>query len=192
MNLRMLLLALALPLAACQPPAPPAPLAGAKIGGPFTLVDQDGRTRTERDFAGKYRIMYFGYTFCPDVCPVDVRNLAQGYRKFADSDPDRAAKVVPVFVTVDPERDTVEIVKGFVNAFDPALVGLTGTVAQTTAAAKAYAVPFELRKEAGKDAYLVDHGRAAYLMDPAGQPIALLSQDQKPDVIAGELDKWVR
>ena len=192
MNLRSLIAALTLALAACQQPVPPAPLAGAKIGGPFTLVDQDGRTRTERDFAGRWRIMYFGYTFCPDVCPVDMRNLAQGYRKFADANPERAARVVPIFVTVDPDRDTPEIVKGFVRAFDPAVVGLTGTTEQVAAAAKAWVVVYQLNKKPGQEAYLVDHSRAAYLMDPDNKPVALLSQDEKPAVIAAELDKWVR
>lgn len=192
MNLRSLIAVLTLALAACQQPVPPAPLAGAKIGGPFTLVDQDGRTRTERDFAGRWRIMYFGYTFCPDVCPVDMRNLAQGYRKFADANPERAARVVPIFVTVDPDRDTPEIVKGFVRAFDPAVVGLTGTTEQVAAAAKAWVVVYQLNKKPGQEAYLVDHSRAAYLMDPDNKPVALLSQDEKPAVIAAELDKWVR
>ena len=87
------------------PRAPLGPLAGAQIGGPFTLVDQDGRTVTEKDFAGRYRLVYFGYTFCPDVCPLDVQKLATAMRTFEKQDPDRAAKVVPVFITVDPERD---------------------------------------------------------------------------------------
>lgn len=192
MNLRLSLLPL-LMLAACQAAPPPPPLEGARIGGPFTLVDQDGQTRTDKDFAGKYRIMYFGYTFCPDVCPVDMRNLAQGYRAFANADPEKGKRVVPVFVSVDPERDTAAIIKQFVGVFDPAVVGLTGTKAQIDAVTKAYAVPYHLNKKSPTDeAYLVDHGRVAYLMDPDGKPIALLSQDAKPAVIAGELAKWVK
>lgn len=192
MNLRLSLLPV-LMLAACQAAPPPPPLEGAKIGGPFTLVDQDGKTRTDRDFAGKYRIVYFGYTFCPDVCPVDMRNLAQGYRAFANANPEKGKRVVPIFVSVDPERDTPAILKQFVSVFDPAVVGLTGTKAQIDAVTKAYAVPYQLNKKSPTDdAYLVDHGRAAYLMDPDGKPVALLSQDQKPAVIAGELAKWVK
>lgn len=193
MNFRLSLLPL-LMLAACQatPSAPP-PLEGAKIGGPFTLVDQNGQKRTDRDFAGKYRIMYFGYTYCPDVCPVDVRNIAQGYRQFAKENPAMADRVVPIFITVDPERDTPEAVKQFVSAFDPALVGLTGTPEQVAAAAKAYVVVYHLNKKTPDDtAYLVDHSRAAYLMDPDGKPVALLSHDEKPAVIAAQLAKWVK
>jgi len=193
MNLRFLLIPLLL-LASCQSgPNDQAPLAGARIGGAFAMVDQDGRPRTDRDFAGKYRIMYFGYTFCPDVCPVDVAHLSAGYRAFSKSDPARATRVVPIFVTVDPARDTPAALKQFTAAFDPALVGLTGTPAQVASITKAFGVVYQVQKpEAGSSSYLVDHSRAAYLMDPEGKPIALLSQDAKPEVIAGELAKWVK
>lgn len=191
MNLRRVLFPLLL-LTGCQAATSQAPLAGARIGGPFTLTDQNGQTRTDRDFTGKYRIMYFGYTFCPDVCPVDVAKLVAGYRAFAKADPARAARVVPIFVTVDPARDTPQALKSFTSAFDPALVGLTGTPAQIAAVTKAYAVIVEIDKKPGNPNYLVDHSRAAFLMDPQGQPIALLSQEAKPDVIAGELSKWVK
>ena len=83
------------------------------LGGPFTLTDQDGRTRTDRDFAGRYRIMYFGYTFCPDVCPTDMQTVGAGLRLFEAKDPVRGAKVVPIFVTVDPKRDTPAVLKAF-------------------------------------------------------------------------------
>lgn len=192
MNLRLSLLPL-LTLAACQAAPSPPPLEGAKIGGPFTLVDQDGRSRTDKDFAGKYRIVYFGYSFCPDVCPVDLRNLAQGYRAFANANPEKGKRVVPMFITVDPERDTPAVMKQYVATFDPALVGLTGTTEQVAAAAKAYVVVYALNKKSPTDeSYLVDHSRAAYLMDPDGKPVALLSQDEKPAVIAGQLAKWVK
>jgi protein SCO1 len=191
MNLRLSPVLLLL-LAACQAPTTPPPLAGARIGGPFALIDQNGQPRSDRDFAGKYRIMYFGYTYCPDVCPVDVARLTAGYRAFAKADPARAARVVPIFVSVDPERDTPAVLKQFTVAFDPALVGLTGTPAQIAAVTKAYGVPVQLNKQPGNAAYLVDHGRAAYLMDPENKPVALLSQEAKPDVIAGELARWVK
>jgi protein SCO1 len=192
MNLRAALFSLVL-LAGCQAQVTEAPLAGARIGGPFTLTDQNGKARSDRDFTGKYRIMYFGYTFCPDVCPADVAHLVAGYRAFAKADPARAARVVPVFVTVDPERDTPEALKAFTSAFDSALVGLTGTGDQIAAVAKAYAVVVQIQKPSpGNPNYLVDHSRAAYLMDAEGKPLALLSQDAKPDVIAGELSKWVK
>ena len=188
MNLRVLIPLLL--LTACQPPR--APLADARIGGPFTLIDQNGRVRTDSDFAGKYRIMYFGYTHCPDVCPVDVGHLAAGYRAFAMGDPTRGSRVVPVFVSVDPTRDTPAVLKEFTGNFDPALVGLTGTTAQVAAIAREYGVAYQIVPGATAGTYLVDHTRAAFLMGPAGEPLALLSHEAKPDVIAGELAKWVR
>ncbi len=191
MNLLVLLTALL--LAACQAIiTDQPPLLGANIGGPFTLIDQNGRPRTDRDYTGKYRIMYFGYTFCPDVCPLDVAHLAAGYRAFAKADPVRAARVVPIFVTVDPARDTPTALKQFTAAFDPALVGLTGSVNQIETVTKAYGVAYQVEKTPGSSSYLVDHSRAAFLMGPDGKPIALLSQDAKPDVIAGELARWVK
>ncbi len=191
MNVRPVLLS-ALLLAACQAAAPEPPLAGARIGGPFALTDQNGRVRTDRDFVGKYRIMYFGYTFCPDVCPVDVAKLTAGYRAFAQRDPARAARIVPVFVSVDPDRDTPAVLKQFTAAFDPAWVGLSGTAAQVATIAKGYGVVYAAQKKPGNPNYLVDHSRTAYLMDPDGKPLALLSQDGRPEIIADELAKWVR
>ena len=191
MNLRYVFFPMLL-LAGCQAATPQGPLEGARIGGPFTLIDQNGKARTDRDFVGKYRIMYFGYTFCPDVCPVDVAKLIAGYRAFTKADPSRAALVIPIFVTVDPARDTPQALKSFTSAFDPALVGLTGTPTQIAAVTKAYAVIVQIQKKPGNPNYLIDHSRAAFLMDPQGQPIALLSQEAKPDVIAGELSKWVK
>lgn len=193
MNLCAVLILLSLVLMSCGRGDPgPVPLAGTRIGGPFALVDQDGRPRTERDFAGKYRIMYFGYTFCPDVCPVDMAHIAAGYRAFADRDPVRASRTVPIFVSVDPARDTPKVLKAFTAAFGPQVVGLTGTPDAIAATARAYGIAYSVQKEPGASDYLVGHSRVTYLMDPDNKPIALLSQDEKPAVIAGELDKWVR
>lgn len=188
------LAALTLSLAACggapaQKSLADAPLAGASIGGPFTLVDGNGKTVTERDFAGKYRIMYFGYTFCPDVCPVDVQNIG-GAMKLLDKDkPALSAKIVPIFVTIDPARDTPAVVKQFTSAFYPRMVGLTGTAAQVDAAAKAFRVPYQKRET--KSGYLMDHGRQAYLMGPNGEPIALLPQEESPQAIVAEIERWI-
>lgn len=173
-------------------PAGEPPLAGAAIGGPFTLTDQDGKTVKDTDFAGKYRIVYFGYTFCPDVCPVDVQRLMQGYRAFEKDDAAAAAKVQPLFISIDPARDDAAALKAFVGNFHPKLIGLSGTPEQTAAVAKEYAVYY--RKAEGGDAenYMMDHSNAAYLMGPDGKPIALLPQDGKPEEIAQTLATWVR
>jgi len=196
MNARLLLpLTILLATAGCggseQPVASP-PLAGARIGAPFALTDQNGRTVRDSDFAGKYRIMYFGYTYCPDVCPVDVRNIGAGLKAFEERDPASAAKVVPIFVTVDPARDTPPVLKQFVSAFHPRMVGLTGSAADIAAVAKGYGIFFEKGKAAPGGGYMVDHTRQAYLMGPDGAPIALLPAEQGGDAVAAELARWIR
>jgi protein SCO1/2 len=190
MNNRLLLLT-ALALAGCGPASPPqrAPLEGARIGGPFALVDQDGRTVTDRSFAGKYRLMYFGYTFCPDVCPQDMANVGAGLKLLERSDPALARRVVPVFVTVDPERDTPAVLKQFVANFHPRMVGLTGSPQALGTAEKAYAV-YAKKGEARPGGYLMDHTRQVYLMDPDGRPLALIPAEKGSQAVADEIARW--
>jgi protein SCO1/2 len=195
MTFRPFLFALPLLLAACgQGAASPsqAPLAGARIGGPFTLTNQDGRQISDRDFAGRYRLMYFGYTYCPDVCPVDLQKLMAGYKQLEGSDPEIAAQVAPIFVSVDPERDTPPVLKQYVSAFHPKLTGLTGTPDQIAQIAKEYAIVYSKEAKPGATDYLVNHSRVAYLFGPKGDPIALIPQDGAPDAIAAELKRWVQ
>lgn len=188
------LLPLALALGACgdaaTAPAEKPPLAGASIGGPFTLTDKDGRTVRWNDFAGKYRIVYFGYTFCPDACPMDVQAMMKGFAKFEQAKPGLAKEVQPIFISIDPARDTPKVVGEFAAAFSPRLIGLTGTDQQVAEAAKAFAAYYAKGKESG-GGYLMDHSRAAYLMDRDGKPLAMLSVDKSPDAVAAELGKWV-
>lgn len=190
----MLLAGGALALAGCQPGPPAAeepPLAGAAIGGDFALTASDGRTVAWDDFAGKYRVVYFGYAFCPDVCPTDMQRVAQGLKALKASDPDKAAKIQPIFITIDPERDTPAVVGEFAAAFSPDIIGLTGTPDQIAAAAKAFKV-FYAKGEAVKGGgYLVDHSNIVYLFGPAGEPLATLPVDMGADAVAAELDKWV-
>ncbi|AYJ86622.1 SCO family protein [Sphingomonas paeninsulae] len=180
-------------LAACSPAvAPTPPLAGARIGGPFTLTDENGKKVSDRDFAGRYRIVYFGYTFCPDVCPTDVANLMHGWQLLGKTDPARANKIQSMFITVDPARDTPDTLKSFTANFDPRLIGLTGTPEAIAAVTKAYGVAVSVQKPTAPGVYFVDHTNAAYLMDPDGKPLALLPSDGTPKAIADELSKWVK
>lgn len=192
---RMILsLLLPLSLLACNGESQPAdvrpPLEGAAIGGPFTLIDKDGKEVRWADFAGSYRIVYFGYTFCPDACPMDLQAMMAGFRKFEAVHPDLAAKVQPMFISIDPERDGPEQVGQFAAAFHPRLLGLTGTPEQVATAAKAFAA-YYARGEDTAGGYLMDHSRIAYLMDPDGKPLAMLPVDKEPDAVAAELEKWV-
>jgi protein SCO1/2 len=180
-----------LALLACSPTQAPSrpPLEGARIGAPFTLTDQDNRSFSDARLAGKYRIIYFGYTFCPDVCPADVQNIAAGLKLVEKSDPALGARIVPVFVTIDPARDTPAVLKQFVSAFHPRMVGLTGTPGSIAKVAKDFAIYYQ-RGEGTAGGYLMNHSRQAYLMSPDGKPLALLPQEGPPQAIADEITRW--
>ncbi|OYW23384.1 MAG: SCO family protein [Sphingomonas sp. 32-62-10] len=168
------------------------PLAGARIGGPFTLTDQNGKIVRDTDFAGKYRIIYFGYSYCPDVCPIDVQNIALAMRALDKSDPALSARVVPIFITVDPARDTPAALKQFAGAFSPRLIALTGTQAQIDAVKKRFAIYSEAKPKRPDGGYIVDHSRLAYLFGPKGEPLALLPQDKSPDEIVNAIKRWAK
>ncbi|MEP7349737.1 MAG: SCO family protein [Sphingorhabdus sp.] len=198
-------LAFILTLAACnkvpsQAPLSSAPLAGAAIGGDFTLTDQNGKKRSYVEFDGQYRIVYFGYTNCPDICTPDVQNLMAGLKAFEKTAPELAKKIQPIFITVDPKRDTPEILKQFTSAFHPRLIGLTGTETEITDAAKKFAVYYDRVEGSQPDAYVMSHSQAPYLMGPDGKPLAILPADLPKtetnegaaDLVAADLAKWVR
>lgn len=166
------------------------PLAGAAIGGPFTLADKAGREVRWQDFQGKYRIVYFGYTFCPDACPLDVQVMMQGFAAFERDKPKLAAQVQPIFISIDPARDTPAVVGEFAGHFSQRLLGLTGTAAQVDQAAKAFSAYYAKGKQTG-GGYLMDHSRVAYLMGRKGEPISMLPVDKGPQAVAAELAKWV-
>ncbi len=173
-------------------PADAAPLAGAPIGGDFSLVDQDGNTVSNDSLKGSYRLVYFGYSFCPDVCPVDVQRMMKGFAAFEKASPALAAKVQPLFITVDPERDTQDALKVFVAAFHPLLIGLTGSLEAIEDVKNTYRV--YAAKGEGSDAenYLMDHSAYIYLMNPDGTPIMFFERADTADAIATGLTKWVK
>lgn len=191
--LSLLTLVLSLLIAGCSPASDEAPpLAGASIGGPFTLVNQDGQQVSNTDFEGQYRLIYFGFTYCPDVCPVDLQLIGQGLRQLEQSDPEVAAKVQPIFISVDPARDTPEVLKEYVAAFHPRLIGLTGTPDQIAEVAKRYGVYYMKEEAEGASDYLVNHSRAAMLFGAEGEPVAIIPHDQGAAAIAEELKRWVK
>ena len=187
--------ACALALSACSQnsqPASPPPLEGADIGGDFTLTGEDGKPVSWGDFGGQYRTIYFGYTFCPDVCPVDVQRAMAVLKQFEKSDPARAAKVQPLFVSVDPARDTPEVLTEFTGAFHPRLIGMTGSKEELDQITKDFAAYYSIGEPNEAGGYLVDHTSITYLFGPEGEPIAILPTDAGPEAVAQELDKWVR
>jgi protein SCO1/2 len=137
---------------------------GAAVGGAFTLVGSDGRPVTDQAFRGKLLLVYFGYTYCPDVCPTTLNNIAQALVQLGP----QAGAVEPVFISVDPKRDTPQAIGQYVKSFDPRIIGLTGTAAQIAAVAKEYHVYYAPQPAQNGD-YLVDHSSLVYLMDRDGK-----------------------
>jgi len=191
--LNLFALILSILLAGCSPSEEEAPpLAGAAIGGGFTLTNQDGERVSDTDFAGRYRILYFGFTYCPDVCPVDLQMIGQALRQLEQSDPKIAAKIQPIFISVDPERDTPAVLKQYVAAFHPRLIGLTGSPDEIAEVAKRYGIYYSKEQAEGASDYLVNHTRIAFLFGPEGEPIAILPHDEGADAIVKELKRWVK
>lgn len=138
----------------------------ALVGGPFTLTDQDGRKVTDKDFLGKYMLVFFGYTYCPDLCPTELQVMSAAL----DSLGAKADAIQPIFISFDAERDTPEVLKQYVSNFHPRLVGLTGTPEEIAVAAKAYRVYYsKVPGSSAPDTYLMDHSTITYLMDPQGK-----------------------
>jgi cytochrome oxidase Cu insertion factor (SCO1/SenC/PrrC family) len=157
----------------------------ALIGGPFQLTDQDGNTVTDQTYQGKLMLIYFGFTYCPDACPT-----ALGVMSAALDQLDVAAeRVVPILITVDPERDTPQVLKDYVSNFHPRMVGLTGTPEQVAQVAKAYRVFYQKASGATGEEYLMDHTLLIYLMDGEGKYVTHFGPDAKPEQIADEIRK---
>jgi cytochrome oxidase Cu insertion factor (SCO1/SenC/PrrC family) len=154
------------------------------IGGPFNLVDGDGKPVSNADFRGKLMLIYFGYTHCPDACPTALQDMADALDKVG---PDAAQQIAPIFITIDPERDTVGYIKGYAEQFDPRLVGLTGSADQVAAAARAYRVYF--RKSTQDADYLMDHSSIIYLMGRDGKFLGHFTHQTSPEQMAAAIKK---
>jgi protein SCO1/2 len=160
----------------------------ALVGGPFSLTDQDGRRVTEKDFLGRYMLVFFGFTYCPDICPTELQVMTAALDAMGPA----AEKIQPVFVSVDPERDTPEVMKAYVANFGPRLIGLTGTPEEIAAMAKAYRVYYA--KAANQNApgdYLMDHSSIIYLMDEDGSFVKHFAYTTDVEKLTSELKKAV-
>jgi protein SCO1 len=165
----------------------PVPSAGASaIGGPFSLVDQDGRPVTDQDLRGRPFLVFFGFTHCPDVCPTALFEISEVLGKLG---PD-AQKVSALFVTVDPERDTPAAMKDYLSSFNPRLVGLTGDAAAIAAVAKEYRVYVKKVPLDGGD-YTMDHTALVYLMDKNGKFVAPFNLKRTSEDAAAELRRYL-
>jgi cytochrome oxidase Cu insertion factor (SCO1/SenC/PrrC family) len=160
----------------------------ATIGGPFTLTRHDGKRVTDADFRGKYMLVYFGFTHCPDVCPTALQVASAALDKVGS----KAAGVTPVFVSVDPERDTPESLKDYVSSFHKSFVGLTGSAQEIAAVAKSYRVYYQRVNDAKSTAgYTFDHSSIIYLMGPDGKFVTHFTHATSPDTMATALAKYL-
>lgn len=159
------------------------------FGGPFQLTDELGRQVNQDTYAGKFMLVYFGYSYCPDICPTDLTIMAMALDALGDG----ADRVQPLLVSVDPRRDTPEALREFTDAFHPNLIGLTGTEAEVAAAAKAYRVHrrrFQMEGMSGED-YLVDHSTLTYLMGPDGRFVTMFPRGTTAEKMTETLRKYV-
>jgi protein SCO1/2 len=157
------------------------------FGGPFSLVDHEGRARTEKDFRGRFMLLTFGYTHCPDVCPTNLNAMAAALDMLGAE----AARITPVFISVDPARDTPAVLKRHLENFGPRFVGLTGSPAQVLAAARAYRVHIRLYRRQGHPGRQVDHGSLIYLIGPDGRFRTLFPYDTPPERMARVLRRYL-
>lgn len=192
-------LPIAVLLAACQgsaPPPGPSPdgvdLRGAPIGGPFTLTGETGQPVRWDSFRGRYRILYFGYAYCPDICPTDLQRAMAGLKQFERASPGLGAQIQPLFVSVDPERDTPAVLTEFTANFHPRLIGMTGEPETLKQVAKTFATSFSKGEVQPGGGYLMNHQGLTYLFDPQGKPLGTLPTDKGPEAVAAELARWVR
>ena len=179
-----LVLCLSVVLLVAQRGSVPVPQASA-VGGQFKLIDQNGRTVTEQDMKGKPFLVFFGFTHCPDVCPTALFDISEVFRKLGP-DADRAAAL---FITVDPERDTPEVIKNYLSSFDPHLRGLTGEQAAVDGVIKAYRA--YAKKVPNPDgSYSMDHTALVYLMDKEGRFVTPFNLKRRPEDSAADLRRY--
>ncbi len=158
------------------------PMAAPSIGGAFTLIHHDGKTVTDKDFAGKYLLIYFGFASCPAICPTELQKMTEAYRALPKKWQER---IQPIFISVDPERDTPEVLKNYVGLFMPELIGLTGSVEQINDVKKTYKV-YAAKVPEG-DTYTMDHSSFIYYMGLSGQPLAMYKTSDTAETMAKQI-----
>lgn len=150
------------------------------FGGPFTLVNQDGETVTDKNYEGQWRMLYFGFTFCPAICPTELQKMATALEELGEA----GEQITPIFISVDPERDTPAVMKQYVALFHPRLVGLTGTVEQVEAVKKSYKIFATKVKDETMSDYTVDHSSFIYLLSPDNDLVRIFrTQDPVEEIV---------
>lgn len=159
-----------------------------EIGGPFALTDHTGRQVTEKDYLGNFTLVFFGYTFCPDVCPTELGDIALALDELGDL----SLAVTPVMISIDPERDTPAVLAEYVPLFHERLVGLTGTAEQVKDVADAYRIFFRRVDDPDYSYYLMDHTSFVYLLNPEGKVVSLLRYGTPPEEMASMIRRQLR
>lgn len=163
-----------------------APSAGAStaglegLGGSWSLTDHNGKGVTDRDYAGKFRLMFFGFTYCPDVCPTELKRLTLVLEALGDE----AARIAPLFVTIDPERDSPQVLKDYLGRFDERFIGLTGSVKQIEHMEDIYKVYAAKAQDPAHTEYMMNHSALVYLIGPDGKVLHLFHSSDAPDQMA--------
>ena len=163
--------------------------AAVQIGGPFELVDQHGATRTDADFRGSYLLIFFGYTYCPDLCPTTLLKMTDALEELAVRSPAKADHVIPILVSFDPDRDTPEVLRGYAESFHPRLVALTGTPRALAKVGRTYGVRYARVPAGAPSEYLMDHTSFVYLMGPDGKYIEHFEKDASVDDLVDALQR---
>ena len=182
---------LALFVAACGPNHPrfqTSDVTGVSFGRDFQLTDHNGKPRTLADFRGKVVVVFFGYTQCPDVCPTTLSDLAAALQKLGAD----ANRVQVLFVTVDPERDTPELLSHYVPAFNPTFLGLSGDAAATAATAREFKILYQKQPGSTPGSYAMEHSAGTFIFDPQGRLRLFASHGQGPDVFAHDIRELMR
>lgn len=163
------------------------PVSTDTFGGPFTLTDHNGKIVTEKSWPGQYKLMYFGFTYCPAICPTELQKITAALNKMGD----KAKPVQPLFITVDPERDTAKKMKDYIASFHPSIVGLTGTQAQIDAMLKTYKIYAAKVQDPSMTDYTVDHSTFVYFIAPDGRLLHIFKLDDTADILAATMNAWI-
>ena len=169
----------------------PLPVAGLELGGPFSLTDHTGKAVTEADYAGQHQLIYFGFTYCPAICPTELQKVSRVIKALEKNKPELATKLQPLFITVDPERDTVEVMHDYVSLFHPKLIGLTGTQPQIDFISKAYRIFARKVDDPTQNDYTMDHSSYLYLMGTDNELLGIYRMDDDADYIYDDVLKRI-
>lgn len=160
---------------------------GSQVGGPFALVNQDGEAVTEQNFAGKYKLIYFGFTYCPAICPTELQKITRVLKELGPA----GENIQPLFISVDPERDTPKVIKDYISMFDKRFVALTGTPAQIDQVKKDYRIYANKVQDENNSDYTVDHSSFIYLMSPDNQLISIYRMEDDAAYMVSDIQQKI-